>query len=68
VFFSPVRGGAVGLGNALKVGKKHVRFPMESLEFLFKYSFRPYYDPATESVSNRNEYQKYFLEIKAAGA
>jgi len=41
---------------------------MESLEFLFKYSFRPYYDPATESVSNRNEYQKYFLEIKAAGA
>jgi hypothetical protein len=27
-----------------------------------------HYDPRVDSASNRNEYQKYFLEVKAAGA
>jgi len=31
-------------------------------------SFRPHYGPGVDSASNRNEYQKYFLEVKAAGA
>ena len=31
-------------------------------------SFRSHYDPGDESASNRNEYQDYFLRVKAAGA
>jgi hypothetical protein len=30
--------------------------------------FRPHCGPGVDSVSNRNEYQEYFLGIKAAGA
>jgi len=30
-------------------------------------SFRSHYCPGVDSVSNRNEYQDYFLGIKAAG-
>jgi hypothetical protein len=28
--------------------------------------FRPHYGPGVDSASNRNEYQEYFLEVKAA--
>ena len=31
-------------------------------------SFRSHYGPAVDSTSNRNEYQEYFLGVKAAGA
>jgi len=31
-------------------------------------SFRSHYGPGADSASNRNEYQKYFLRVKAAGA
>jgi hypothetical protein len=31
-------------------------------------SFRSYYGPGVDSASNRNEYQEYFLVVKAAGA
>jgi hypothetical protein len=31
-------------------------------------SFRPHCDPGIDSTSNRNEYQEYFLGVKAAGA
>jgi len=31
-------------------------------------SFRSHYGPGVDSASNRNEYQEYFLVIKAAGA
>jgi hypothetical protein len=31
-------------------------------------SLRPHYGPGVDSASNRNEYQEYFLEVKAAGA
>jgi len=30
--------------------------------------FRSHYGPGVDSVSNRNEYQEYFLGVKAAGA
>jgi hypothetical protein len=30
--------------------------------------FRPHYGFGVDSVSNRNEYQEYFLRVKAAGA
>jgi len=31
-------------------------------------SFRSHYDPGVDSASNGNEYQEYFLGVKAAGA
>ena len=31
-------------------------------------SFRSHYGPGVDSASNRNEYQEYYLEIKAAGS
>jgi len=31
-------------------------------------SFRSHYGPGVDSASNRNEYQDYFLGVKAAGA
>jgi len=31
-------------------------------------SFRSHYGPGINSASNRNEYQEYFLGVKAAGA
>jgi len=31
-------------------------------------SFRSLYGPGVDSASNRNEYQEYFLGVKAAGA
>jgi len=31
-------------------------------------SFRSQYGPGVDSTSNRNEYQEYFLGVKAAGA
>ena len=30
--------------------------------------FQPHYGPGVDSASNRNEYQEYFLGVKAAGA
>jgi hypothetical protein len=36
--------------------------------FSLTYSFRSHYDPGVDSASNRNEYQEYFLGVKAAGA
>jgi hypothetical protein len=31
-------------------------------------SFRSHYEPGINSASNRNEYQEYFLGVKAAGS
>jgi len=31
-------------------------------------SFRSHYGPGVDSNSNRNEYQEYFLGVKAVGA
>jgi hypothetical protein len=36
--------------------------------FSLIFSFRPHYGPGVDSASNRNEYQEYFLVVKAAGA
>jgi len=41
---------------------------MVSLEFFIDIILRPHYGPGVDPVSNRNEYQKYFLGVKAAGA
>ena len=43
--------------------------PMLTLEiFIDIKSFRSHYGPGVDSASNRNEYQEYFLGVKAAGA
>ena len=34
----------------------------------YNLSFRPHYGPVVDTASNRNEYQEYFLGVKAAGA
>ena len=36
--------------------------------FLVTQPFRPHSDPEVDSASNTNEYQEYFLGLKAAGA
>jgi hypothetical protein len=36
--------------------------------FSLTLSFRSHYGPGVDSVSNRNEYQEYFLGVKAVGA
>ena len=36
--------------------------------FSLTWSFRQHYGPGVHSASNRNEYQKYFLAVKAGGA
>ena len=36
--------------------------------FSLTHSFRPRYGPGVDSASNRNEYQEYFLGVKAAVA
>ena len=36
--------------------------------FSLAQSFRPHYGPGVDSPYNRNEYQEYFLRVKAAGA
>jgi len=36
--------------------------------FSLPQSFRSHCDPGIDSASNRNEYQEYFLGVKAAGA
>ena len=36
--------------------------------FSLTYSLRLHYGPGVDSASNRNEYQEYFLGVKAAGA
>ena len=48
--------------------KSLVRFHMVTLEcFIDIKSFRSHYGPGVDSASNRNEYQEYFLVVKAAG-
>ena len=57
-----------GQGAGLLVGRSRVRFPVVSLDFLVTYSFRPYNGPGVDSAPSENEYQEYFLGVKAAHA
>jgi len=40
----------------------------QTIKCMNEYSFRWHYGPGVDSASNRNEYQEYFLGVKAAGA
>jgi hypothetical protein len=50
---------------ALQIRRSQDRFPVVSLEF---FSDIILLAPGANSASNRNEYQEYFLGVKAAGA
>jgi len=41
---------------------------MMSLEFFIDIMLPVHYGPRVDSACNRNEYQEYFLGLKAAGA
>jgi hypothetical protein len=59
------RGSAVGRGTALQAGRSRVQFPMVSLEFFIDIILSP---AGVDSAPNRNDYQEYFMGVKAAGA
>ena len=61
-------GGAVGWGTALQTGRLRFWFPMVSMELLFEIILLVHYGPGVDSASNRNEYQEYFMRVKAVGA
>jgi hypothetical protein len=63
------RGSAVGWGTALQVGKVAGSIPDGVIgNFQLHNPSGHTYSPGVDSASNRNEYQEYFLGVKAAGA
>jgi len=62
------RGGAIGWGTALQDEMPLFRFPMVSVEFLIDIILTAAVCPGVDSASNKYEYQKYFLGLKAASA
>jgi len=53
----------------LQIGRSLVRFQMVSLQFFIDIkSFRSHYGLGIDLASNINEYQEYFLGVKAASA
>jgi hypothetical protein len=53
---------------ALQIERSRVRFPIVSLDFFIDIILLSHYGSGVDSASNRNEYQEYFLGVKAAGA
>jgi hypothetical protein len=56
-----------GWGTELQTRRLQDRILMVSMEFFIDI-IQPHYGPAVNSASNRNEYQEYFLWVKAASA
>jgi hypothetical protein len=73
ILFSFVHSVHRGLGwrsgycAALLFGRSRDLFPVVSLDFSVTYSFRPHRGPGVDSAPSENEYQEYFLEVRAAG-
>ena len=64
------RGHAVAqLVEALRYKSEGRGFDSQWFHWIFSLtlSFRLHYGPGVDSASNRNEYQEYFLGVKAAG-
>ena len=59
--------GPAGVQLVEALERSQVRFPMVQLDFFIDI-IRPHHGPGLDSVCNRNEYQKYCLGLKAAGA
>ena len=52
----------------LQIGRLLVRSQLVSLGFFIDIKlFRSHHGPGVDSASNRNEYQEYFVGVKAAG-
>jgi hypothetical protein len=66
--FWETRGGAVVEALRYKPEGRGIDSRCCHWNFSLKQSFRPHYGPGVDSASNRNEYQEYFLAVKAAGA
>jgi hypothetical protein len=62
------RGGAVVEALRYKPKGRGIDSRWCHWKFSLTESFRPHYGPGVDSASNRNEYQGYFLGVKAAGA
>jgi hypothetical protein len=62
------RGGTVVEALRYRPKGRGIDFRWCHWNFSLTYFFRPHYGPWVDSASNRNEYQEYFLEVKAAGA
>ena len=58
------------LVEALRYKPEGLGFDSRCCHWIFSltYSFRLHFGPGVDSVSSRNEYQEYFLGVKAAGA
>jgi hypothetical protein len=62
------RGGAVVEALRYKPEGRGIDSRWYHWNFSLSESFRPHYGHGVDSASNRNEYQEYFLRVKAAGA
>ena len=62
------RGGVVVKALRYKPAGRGFDSRWRQWNFSVTYSFRSHYGPGVDSASNRNEYQVYFLGVKAAGA
>jgi hypothetical protein len=56
------------LVGALRYNPEGRGFDSRWCHWKFSLTFQPHYSPGVNSASNRNEYQEYFLGVKAAGA
>ena len=56
------------VGHAVVQLVEALRYKSEGRGFDTPWGHRPHYGPGVDSASNRNEYQEYFLGVKAAGA
>ena len=68
--YSICKGTAVALVNVLFYKSEgRCLIPSGVISFFIDIkSFRSHYGPGVDSASNRNEYQEYFLSVKAVGA
>jgi hypothetical protein len=67
-YLSGARGGVVVKALCYKPAGRGFDSRWSHWNFSLIYSFRSHYGLGVDSASNRNEYQVYFLEVKAAGA
>jgi hypothetical protein len=63
-----VRGGVVVKALRYELAGSGFDSQWRHWNFSVTWSFRSHYGPGVDSASNRNEYQVYFLGVKAAGA
>jgi len=68
IFFGPLQYATCFMGAVLKIGRSLVRSQLCHWNFSLTKSFRSHYGPGVDSTYDRNEYQKHFLGVKAAGA